>query len=269
MSTENAASVCYIMKDAAFAAGDKLGGRAGQQETHRTLLDQLLSGWFNGRSGSVLLWTDGLATPMLARREDGDFTLGDFTRGAGGCDGPCFAVGGTGGGAAYERGLFDACISIAYLNERRMQAAVAYDPVHVELFHAVSGLGAYLNGKRISPAPTKRLSDAYVSIGHSALRTGGKPVRSLSAEAGRVRVGAVCGLELCYTACGRVDASVMRNEAFVDYAAGLLVAQEAGAALMDRFGGPYGALREYGERSDITAACSGLAGELARCLSEN
>ena len=267
MSIENAASVCYIMKDAAFAAGDKLTAHVQRQEVHQALLDKLLAGWFSGGGGDVMLWTDGLVVPMLARRDGDGYALVAYAGDTGGYDGPCFAAGGTGGAVA-ERGLFGVCVAIAYMDGRQIQAAVVYDPVHVELFHAVAGLGAYLNGKRITPSSVKRLSGARISLGQAALRKGGW-VQTIIMEAGHICVGAACALELCHTACGRTDAAVLNNEAFADCAAGLLIAKETGTVLMNGSGGPLHELREYGERRDIAAACPGIAGELARLLSVN
>ena len=267
MSIENAASVCFIMKDAAFAAGDKLTARGQRPEVHQALLDKLLAGWFCGGGEDVMLWTDALVAPMLARRDGDGYALAAYAGDTGGYGGPCFAACGT-GGAASEHGLFGACVAIAYLDGRQIQAAVVYDPAHVELFHAVRGLGAYLNGKRITPSFAKQLSGAHVSVGQAALRKGGS-MRKLIAEAGHIRAGAACALELCHAAGGRTEAAVLCNEAFIDYTAGLLIAKEAGAVLMNGSGGPLDELREYGERRDIAAACLSIAGELARLLSEN
>ncbi len=266
MSTQNAASMCYIMKDAAFAAGDRLAAAQAEQ-AHQALLDTLLNGWFAAGAADVLLWTDGLASPMLARRDGDGYALTNFAGDTGAYEGACFAVSGT-SGSSVERGLLGAGIALAYLNERQLQTSVVYDPLHVELFHAVSGLGAYLNGKRISTSSEKRLSGAQVSVGQAALRKGGA-VQALIAQAGHIRAGAACALELCHTACGRTDAAVLRNEAFIAYAAGLLAAKEAGAVLMNGRGEPLFELREYGERRDIAAACPGIAGELARLLADN
>ena len=268
MSIENAASVCYIIKDAAFAAGDKLTAHAQRQETHQALLDKLLTSWFGGLSGDVMLWTDGLVKPMLARRDGDGYTVTAYEGNTSGYDGPCLVAGGT-DGTGIERGLFSTCVAIAYLDGWHLQAAVVYDPVHVELFHAVAGLGAYLNGTRITPSSVKRLSNAHVFVGQAALRKSGGPVQTVIMEAGHILAGAACALELCHTACGRTDAVVVSNEAFIDYTAGLLIAREAGVVLMDGSGERLHELREYGERRDITAACPGIAGELLGLLSDN
>jgi hypothetical protein len=250
------------MKNAALNAGDALMARAGRSEAFRLLADTLLTGWFGGGNGDAAVLSDSLAMPAMARRSGDGYALHDVA--SVGADAPCFAVGCAGGGAAFERGLFDLCVSVAYLEERRLMAAVVYDPVHVELFHAVDGLGAYLNGRRIAPAATRGLSDALVSLDHAAQRSG--DAAALLREAGHIRVAPACGLELCYAACGRVDAAIRRAEAFYDYAAGLLVAKEAGAVLMDGDGAVFPAFEAYGERRGMAVACGGVALELAKAL---
>jgi len=262
MKTENAASVCYIMKNAALKAGDALMDHSGQHEACRQLIDELLPGWFAGGNGDAAVWADRLAMPAIARQNKDGYTLKDFVKGVERYAGPCFAVSSAGGAEAFERGLFDVCVSIAYLDGGELQAAVVYDPIHVELFHAVDGLGVYLNGKSVKPARTSSLSDAIVSLDHSMLRGGGKRTANLLSMAGQVRVAPACGLELCYAACGRVDATVRRGEAFFDYAAGLLVAKEAGAVIMNLDGSEWTAFTEYGERRDMVVACPGVKEEL-------
>lgn len=264
----NAAAICYIMKDAAFAAADSLAGKEGRSAACRALTEKLLSGWFHMRADSVAVWADGLVTPMKANQKGSGFGLTDLTRGMAAYHGPCFAVSSLAGGDAFERGLYEGCVSIAYLEDGQTAAAVVYDPAHAELFHAVKDMGAYLNGRAISPARTKDMAKAYVSIGSSALRGGSLAIRSLVAEAGDVRVAAACAAELCYTACGRTDATLRMGEAFIDYAAAALVALEAGAVVTDMEGAPFSTLGEYGERRSLAVVCPGLAGELSQYLTE-
>jgi hypothetical protein len=259
MEPEKIASICYMMKNAAMKAGDKLMAGGGQRESGELLLDELISGWMDGGYGDVAVWSDTLAMPAMARRTETGYALDDFVTGAAGYDGSCFAVS-TGGADHLQRGLFDAGISVAFLRGRQPLAAVVYDPVHVELFHAIEGLGAYLNGKRIAPSKTRGLADALVSLDHAALRS--QEASALRNEAGQVRVAPVAALELCYAACGRVDVALRRGAAFFDCAAALLVAAEAGAAVTDGRGGAF-ALKEYGQRCDVAVSAPGLAGDVA------
>jgi hypothetical protein len=243
------------MKNAAMKAGDALTERGTRREAAALVISELLSGWFEDGNGDAAVFSDCLAVPAMARRTQTGYALDDFVRGAAGYDGPCFAVSGA-GADTLERGLFDVGVSIAFLTDGQPLAAVVYDPVHVELFHAVSGLGAYLNGKSIKPSKTRSLAGALVSLDHAILRSGDK--RALLDEAGQIRVAPVAALELCYAACGRVDAALRRSAAFFDYAAGLLVATEAGAAVSDGRGGPVDLRGEYGQRRDLAVLAPGL-----------
>lgn len=260
MKPENAASICYIMKNAAMKAGDKLMAGGGRREAGALLMDELMSGWLDGGDGDAAVWSDILAMPAMARRTESGCTLEDFVNTAG-YDGPCFALS-IMGADVLERGLFDVGISIAFLTGRQPRAAVVYDPVHVELFHSIEGLGAYLNGRRIAPSTACGLADALVSLDHSTLR--GKEATALLNEAGQIRVAPVAALELCYAACGRVDAALRRGAAFFDCAAALLVAAEAGAVVTDGRGGAL-RLKEYGQRCDVAVLAPGLADDAAQC----
>jgi hypothetical protein len=262
MEPEKIAPICYMMKDAAMIAGDKLMEGGSRREAGELLLDELISGWMDGGYGDVAVCSDILAVPSMARRTEEGYALEDFVTGAAGYDGPYFAVS-AGGADALQRGLFDAGISVAFLTGRQPLAAVVYDPVHVELFHAIEGLGAYLNGKRIAPSKACSLADAMVSLDHATLRI--NEASALLNEAGQIRVAPVAALELCYAACGRVDAALRRGTAFFDCAAALLVAAEAGAAVTDGRGGTF-AIKEYGQRCDMAVSAPGLAGDVVRCL---
>ena len=258
MEPENIASMCYIMKNAAMAAGDALMEGGEHREASALMLDELMAGWESSSNGDVLVWSDVLAMPAMARRTADGFALDD-TMAAAGCGGPCFAVSSM-GTDLLGRGLFDVGISLAFLEDMQLRAAVVYDPVHVELFHAVHGMGAYVNGKRIEPSKTSGIEEAVVSLDHAALRS--KEASALLNEAGQIRVAPVAALELCYAACGRVDVALRRGAAFFDCAAALLVAAEAGAAVTDGRGGAF-ALKEYGQRCDVAVSAPGLAGDVA------
>ena len=104
---------------------------------------------------------DGLAVPMLAQS---DTTLVDYSKNWERHHGPCFAVSSLSGRSAFEHGLHDYCIAIAYIEGREIKAAMAYDSSHAELFHAVKNLGAYMNGKSIAISRCQRVMDAYISL---------------------------------------------------------------------------------------------------------
>lgn len=70
----------------------------------------------------------------------------------------------------FARGFNHSCISVAYMSAGELRAAAVYNPYVDEMFTAVKGEGAYLNGRRlhVSDAP---LSDSVVCYGTSPYST--------------------------------------------------------------------------------------------------
>ncbi|MBX6371387.1 MAG: inositol monophosphatase [Acidothermus sp.] len=132
-------------------------------------------------------------------------------------------------------------VSIAAEVAGEVIVGVVYDPSKDELYTAVRGEGAWLNGTPIRVRPCAELGQALVGtgFGYAAARrarqaeilTGVLPVvRDIR------RLGSAA-LDLCAVACGRFDAYFERGLNLWDFAAAGLVATEAGA----RVGGLNGA----------------------------
>jgi len=124
------------------------------------------------------------------------------------------------------------------LQEDTPVIGVVYDPCREELFTAVHGIGAWLNGRRISCSRTQSLSDAVLATGF--------PFRDFSfadqympmlkdaigTTRGVRRMGAAA-LDLAWTACGRYDGYWEMGLAPWDVAAGTLIVREAGGVCHD------------------------------------
>ncbi|MCX7995744.1 MAG: inositol monophosphatase [candidate division WOR-3 bacterium] len=135
-------------------------------------------------------------------------------------------------------------ISIGLEVEGEVVLGVVYDPTRKELFSALKGKGAFLNGKKISVSKTKKL-------GHSLLVTGFPyDIREskdnnlnyfarFCLEAQAVRRLGSAALDLCYTACGRFDGYWEIKLAPWDQAAGSLILKEAGGMITDFKGRPF------------------------------
>jgi myo-inositol-1(or 4)-monophosphatase len=122
-------------------------------------------------------------------------------------------------------------ISIALMSAGEVVVGVVYDPVHDELFAAIRGGGATLNGSAIRASDAGDLGAGLVGIGHS-MRV--KPEASLAALDRLMNRGGLfhrCGsgaLSLAWVAAGRL---LGYHEAHInswDCLAGLLLVQEAG-----------------------------------------
>jgi fructose-1,6-bisphosphatase/inositol monophosphatase family enzyme len=96
------------------------------------------------------------------------------------------------------------------------------------MFHAILGGGAYLKGMRIWPAATADLSESVISLEHRVYQDlPPETVSAIAHAAQKVRTAMTCGLEMCYVACGRIDAVVKLDQAFYDYIGGALILSEA------------------------------------------
>jgi myo-inositol-1(or 4)-monophosphatase len=140
----------------------------------------------------------------------------------------------------YLYGLADWSVSIAAEVDGVIVAGVVDAPVHGEVFTAVLGKGAWL---RAGDAPPVALRcNTGVPLARALVATGfgcevprrvvqGEVVGALLPRVRDIRRGGSCAVDLCSVAAGRVDAFYERGVNYWDYAAGGLVATEAGARL--------------------------------------
>jgi myo-inositol-1(or 4)-monophosphatase len=131
------------------------------------------------------------------------------------------------------------CTSIALATPAREPVlGVVYDPTRRELFTAVRGRGAQLNGQPIQVTRTMALNDAVCSTGFpydKHLRVDNN-LREWTAFLkhirGERRLGSAA-LDLCYIGVGRLDGYWEQELKPWDAMAGMLVAREAGGVVTD------------------------------------
>ena len=141
----------------------------------------------------------------------------------------------------YLRGLPNYSISIAVASELEIIAGVVYDPTLNETFTGTYGRGAALNGNPIT-CSTTTLAEAIVGTGFSYSSTQrarqAAVLQSLLPAVGDIRRPGSAAVSLCWVACGRLDAFFETGLKPWDFAAGALIAREAGADIrgteMDR-----------------------------------
>ncbi len=132
----------------------------------------------------------------------------------------------------YAHGYPAFCTSIALEKDGLIELGVVYDPVRKELFSALRGEGAFLNGESIGPSGIEDLDRALLVTGFPYdIRTSEKNIDQfcrflLRAQA--VRRDGSAALDLCYTAMGRFDGYWEFSLAPWDLAAGSLIVTEAG-----------------------------------------
>lgn len=134
-------------------------------------------------------------------------------------------------------------VSVALWNgsSQKIEMGIIYQPFSKEIFYAVSGEGAYLNGSRIKVSDRTRLQDCIISAGTTPYhKEYAREVLEISTDmllqCSDIRRSGSAALDIAYVACGRVDGYFEKILSPWDYAAGLLILQEAGGSLTDYFG---------------------------------
>ncbi len=134
-------------------------------------------------------------------------------------------------------------VSIAVEHKGRLECAVVYDPMRQELYTAVRGGGAQLDGKRIRVSSQRGLEGALIGTGFP-YRMAPEHVdpylamlKAVMAVTAGVRRPGSASLDLAYVAAGRTDGFFEFNLKPWDTAAGALLIREAGG----RIGTPSGA----------------------------
>jgi len=135
------------------------------------------------------------------------------------------------------------CVSLGVHFRGRAAAAVIYDPTRDEMFTAELGQGAKLNGKPIHVSATARLADCLLGTGFPSQKRHKNPniyfYHQLTLRTHGVRRAGSAALDLCNVASGRFDGFWEFNLNPWDTAAGVLIAEEAGARITDFSGGPF------------------------------
>jgi myo-inositol-1(or 4)-monophosphatase len=137
----------------------------------------------------------------------------------------------------FTYGIPHACVSIA-LQMRVADgsydtiAGVVYDPFTDELWTAIRGGPARLNGKTIHVSQRKNLRECIVSIGFAKTRSSLEDTlpyfNQLVRRVRKVRMVGAAALAMTYVATGRFDAYVERGIHLWDIAAGGLIVECAG-----------------------------------------
>lgn len=126
-------------------------------------------------------------------------------------------------------------VSIGYWEEDKAIGGVVYDPLREELFYALHGKGAYLNGKKIKFQNEHELMDSLIATGwpydHDKIPKTIKKIFKILPFCQEIRVLGSAALAMCYVAIGRLDGYWEDGLSPWDIAAGVVIAQEAGATV--------------------------------------
>ncbi|MBW4037910.1 MAG: inositol monophosphatase [Acidobacteria bacterium] len=129
---------------------------------------------------------------------------------------------------------------LASNEDGEMVAGVIYDPLRDEMFSAVRGEGAALNGKVIHVSSTGSLQESLIATGFPSHKRHRSPnvhfYQEFTLRSHGVRRAGSAAIDLAYVACGRLDGYWEFELNPWDTSAGYLLVEEAGGR-MSHFNG--------------------------------
>lgn len=144
------------------------------------------------------------------------------------------------GAIQYIQHLSGWSINLVLIRHGQPYFSVIYDPLADEMFWATEGGGAFMNGKALKPSKKTdfRHMVAVFEYGHQDKSTNnlnkkiGESLTHLLENVGVVRNYGPHGLQLAYVGAGRIDLFVQEDFDTFNWLAGILIAKEAGAAIL-------------------------------------
>lgn len=145
------------------------------------------------------------------------------------------------GSANFQHGSSLFGVAIALVMNEITRGGVIYLPAQNEMFTALKGRGAFLNGKPIHVSNTTTLEKSIVHVGDfakghdtAAIYNQVKDITELATRIYRMRMIGTAATDLTYVACGRADLLVNHATTSWDVEAGKLIVLEAGGKATTR-----------------------------------
>jgi myo-inositol-1(or 4)-monophosphatase len=135
----------------------------------------------------------------------------------------------------FSKGIPHFCTSIALKKKDTYLVGVVYDPVKREIFSGVRGVGATLNNIPIERKNIGSLEEAVIAGGFfkaGSLTNGSRIFEKIAYKVKKLRFFGSAALDLCYLACGRVNAYIQHSVNEWDIAAASLIAELTGVRLV-------------------------------------
>lgn len=139
------------------------------------------------------------------------------------------------GTSNYLQGIPHFAISIALVEKSQPILGVVYDPIKNEMFWVEEGKKAYLNDKPIYVSKVKEIQKAFANVGwtHKEEKSGLSTFSKMGRISRKIRALGSAALDFCYLANARYDLVISHGLNFWDVAAASLIAQQAGAVVLD------------------------------------
>jgi myo-inositol-1(or 4)-monophosphatase len=206
---------------------------------------------------------EALILETLERERPNDAVLAEEGGVRAGSSGIRWVVDPLDGTTNYLYGYPPFAVSIAAEVGGTTAVGVVHDVVHGETFGAIRGRGAWCNGAPIRPSGLDDVGTALVGTGFAYVaerrQRQAAVLREVLPWVRDIRRGGSAAVDLCYVACGRLDAYYEQGLAPWDLAAGKLIVTEAGGHVGELDDGP---------PPTVVAATAALAEPLQRLLQQ-
>ncbi|MDE7178339.1 MAG: inositol monophosphatase [Lachnospiraceae bacterium] len=158
-------------------------------------------------------------------------------------------------------------VSLGLYEKGEITLGIVYDPFREDVYHAQKGKGSFLNGRPIHVSEAEGLSETIIAVGTSPYdrelaEDNFRRIRSVFDRAQDIRRTGTAALDLAYVACGRIGGFFEPRLSPWDFAAGMLLVQEAGGKVTDFEGKPLGFLK----RGSVVASNGKIHEELRGLL---
>jgi myo-inositol-1(or 4)-monophosphatase len=137
----------------------------------------------------------------------------------------------------FARKIEEYAISIALCQNKQIILGVIYQPIINKLYVAEKGKGAYLNNNKISASHETDTNNALAATDNSSELT--KRIKNFNilskicSEVRHIRIFGSCALHMTKLAEGKLDFYFKTSFNFWDFAAGIILLEEAGGKITD------------------------------------
>ena len=138
----------------------------------------------------------------------------------------------------FLHGIPHFAVSVALERDKRIEAAVVYNPITDDLFYSERGHGAFFRDSRLRVSGRSVIAESIFATGVPFLGIEGhdefiEELRVIMAKSAGIRRFGAASLDLAFVAAGRYEGYWERNISSWDMAAGLLLVKEAGGIVTD------------------------------------
>lgn len=140
-------------------------------------------------------------------------------------------------------------VSLGLYEQGKITLGIIYDPFREDVYYAQKGQGSFLNGTPIHVSEAKALRETIISVGTSPYdrelaEENFRRIQRVFDKAQDIRRTGSAAMDLAYVACGRTGGFFEPCLRPWDFAAGMLLVEEAGGKVTDFAGEPLNFLKK-------------------------